>query len=217
MAETKNRVGRPSGDRQNREKLIFAARSLFVERDYGQVTIRDIAALAGTDPGLIRYYFGSKACLFSTMIRETALPVVEQLYRVKRDAQPTSPADLMQTYYRVMSDHPHFPRLIFRIAGLDQSLPGNKEMAQAFYSLVDFDNIMIFNKLKSKGLLRDDVDDKCAQLSFFAMMVFPFLMPENLLKLFGIEITAEFLQQLATQNTLLLQRGIMNTKDSSDE
>ncbi|QYK01641.1 TetR/AcrR family transcriptional regulator [Shewanella psychrotolerans] len=217
MAEAKNRVGRPSGDTQNREKLIVAARTLFVERDYAQVTIRDIAALAGTDPGLIRYYFGSKESLFSTMIRETALPVIEQLYSVKRNTLPTSPGDLLQTYYQVMSKHPHFPRLMFRIAGLDQSLPKNQEIARVFYDVVRSDNILIFKKLKNNGMLRDDVDAQCAQLSFFAMMIFPFLVPDNVLNLLGIELNPEFLQQLATQNTQLLHRGIMKQQGSRDE
>ncbi|WP_281212765.1 TetR/AcrR family transcriptional regulator [Shewanella insulae] len=217
MAEVKSRVGRPSGDTQNRDKLILAARSLFIERDYAQVTIREIAGLAGTDPGLIRYYFGSKESLFSTMIRETALPVVAQLYKAKQEVHQDSPAALMNTYYSVMSKHPHFPRLMFRIAGLDQSLPENAEVTKAFYEVVNFENIAIFQRLKEKGLLREDVDAHCAQLSFFAMMVFPFLVPENLLQRVGIEITPTFLQRLAEQNARLLQRGLMEEKDESDE
>ncbi|MCG9712552.1 TetR/AcrR family transcriptional regulator [Shewanella insulae] len=217
MAEVKSRVGRPSGDTQNRDKLILAARSLFIERDYAQVTIREIAGLAGTDPGLIRYYFGSKESLFSTMIRETALPVVAQLYKAKQEVRQDSPAALMSTYYSVMSKHPHFPRLMFRIAGLDQSLPENAEVTKAFYEVVNFENIAIFQRLKEKGLLREDVDAHCAQLSFFAMMVFPFLVPENLLQRVGIEITPTFLQRLAEQNARLLQRGLMEEKDESDE
>lgn len=217
MAEAKKRVGRPSGDTQNRAKLILAARNLFIERDYAQVTIREIANSAGTDPGLIRYYFGSKESLFSTMIRETAMPVVKKLYQTKLDIKAESPASLMQTYYTVMAKHPHFPRLMFRIASLDQSLPENEEVTKAFYEVVNFDNIAMFKRLKEKGMLKEDIDDRCAQLSFFAMMLFPFLAPDNLLKRVGIELTPDFLQTLAKQNANLLRRGLLREQDHTDE
>ncbi|WP_299791042.1 TetR/AcrR family transcriptional regulator [uncultured Shewanella sp.] len=217
MPDSKNKVGRPSGETQNRDKLVQAARALFVERDYSQVTIRDVAALAGTDPGLIRYYFGSKENLFTAMLRETAAPVKQQLYKVIREKQASGPASFMQTYYQVMSAYPHFPRLIFRLAGLDQSIPENKEITKVFNEIVDLDDIMMFDKLKERGLLRDDVDSLCAQLSFISMTIFPFLVPEELLNRLGIQLTPEFLTKLAEQNTNLLARGLMPTKDQSHD
>jgi AcrR family transcriptional regulator len=217
MPDSKNKVGRPCGETQNRDKLIQAARSLFVERDYSQVTVRDVAALAGTDPGLIRYYFGSKENLFTAMLKETAAPVKLQLYKVNKEKQANGPASFMQTYYRVMSAHPHFPRLIFRLAGLDQSIPENKEITKVFNEIVNVDDMMMFDELKAKGLLRDDVDSQCAQLSFFAMMLFPFIVPEGLLNRLGIQITPEFLTKLAQQNTNLLATGLMPTKDKNND
>ncbi|MGK0410398.1 MAG: AcrR family transcriptional regulator [Shewanella psychromarinicola] len=217
MPDSKNKVGRPTGETQNRDKLIQAARSLFVERDYSQVTIRDVAALAGTDPGLIRYYFGSKQNLFIAMLRETAAPVKQELYKVNKEKQAHGPASLMQTYYQVMSAHPHFPRLIFRLAGLDQSIPENKEITKVFNEIVNVDDIMMFDKLEAKGLLHDDVDIHCAQLSFFSMMIFPFIVPKGFLSRLGIQITPEFLMKLAQQNTNLLARGLMPTKDKNND
>jgi AcrR family transcriptional regulator len=217
MPDSKNKVGRPCGETQNRDNLIQAARALFVERDYSQVTIRDVAVLAGTDPGLIRYYFGSKENLFTAMLKETAAPVKQQLYKVMQEKQAHGPASLMQTYYQVMSAHPHFPRLIFRLAGLDQSIPENKEITKVFNEIVNVDDIMMFDKLEAKGLLHDDVDSQCAQLSFLSMMIFPFLVPEGLLNRLGIQITPEFLTKLAQQNTNLLARGLMPTKDKNND
>ncbi|WP_350617220.1 hypothetical protein, partial [Pseudomonas sp. HY7a-MNA-CIBAN-0227] len=90
-------------------------------------------------------------------------------------------------YYQVMSAHPHFPRLIFRLAGLDQSIPENKEITKVFNEIVNVDDIMMFDKLEAKGLLHDDVDIHCAQLSFFSMMIFPFIVPEGFLSRLGIQ------------------------------
>ncbi|MDD7466184.1 MAG: TetR family transcriptional regulator [Actinomycetaceae bacterium] len=47
-----------------RERILTVAHQAFSERDFPSVTVRSIAAEAGCDPGLISYYFGSKAGLF---------------------------------------------------------------------------------------------------------------------------------------------------------
>lgn len=208
-AKTKAKVGRPTKETQARAHLLMAARSLFVERDYAQVSTRELAKLAGTDPALIRYYFGSKEGLFSTMIRETAVPVRKQLREINRQVQASGPASFMQTYYQVMAAHPHFPRLIFKLASLDQSKPKNQELTKAFNEIINLEDIMFFDKLKASGLLREDVDSRCAQISFFAMMVFPFIIPELFLANLGITLTPEFLHQLAEQNTRLLAQGLL--------
>lgn len=213
---THAKVGRPRGDNQIRAKLLDAARTLFIEREYGQVTVRDIAKLAATDPAMIRYYFGNKQSLFSAMLQETAMPVIAQLQQSRSELGADSPAKLMQTYYSVMQHHPHFPRLMFRLAGLDRSNPDNQAVLSAFHRVVQIDHMMMFEQLQHQGVLRDDVDGKCAQLSFFAMMVFPFLIPDNVLKNFAIELTPEFLSKLAQQNANLLNRGLMATKEESN-
>lgn len=213
----KAKVGRPSQDTQSREQLILAARSLFVERDYAQVSTRELAKKAGTDPALIRYYFGSKEGLFSTMIRETAVPVKQQLRQLNRSLGADGPANFMHTYYRVMAAHPHFPRLIFKLASLDQSQAKNQELAQAFNEIINLEDLLFFDKFKSQGLLREEVDSRCAQLSFFAMMVFPFLVPDIFLNKLGVEISPEFLQQLATQNSQLLAHGLFKPEVTSHE
>ena len=47
-----------------RGRLLEAARELFSTHDFPSVTVRAIAERAGCDPGLVSYYFGSKAGLF---------------------------------------------------------------------------------------------------------------------------------------------------------
>lgn len=58
--------------RDTEARILTAARALFAETGYDRTTIRAIAAEAGTDPGLVMRYFGSKAKLF-TRIAEIPL------------------------------------------------------------------------------------------------------------------------------------------------
>lgn len=55
--------GRPRSDR-TQQAIRQAATELFAERGYSHVSMRDIAAAAGVDAGLIVRHFGSKDALF---------------------------------------------------------------------------------------------------------------------------------------------------------
>ena len=217
LESKKNKVGRPCGESNNRDALIAAARELFVEHDYARVSIREIANRAGTDSGLIRYYFGSKKELLTAMMRETAKPVLAQLTKSHSEAKKENPVDFMRTYYRVMAQHPHFPRLVFKLANLDESNPDNHELISVLDKVISPKSIKMFDKLASKGLLRANVDPKSALLSFFSMTVFPFLIPDKMLEKMNIKITPEFLDSLAIQNANLLNQGLFAQEESNNE
>ena len=60
----KNGRGPRAARGEVRERLLDAARTLFTSQDFSTITVKDIAAQAGVDPGLVSYYFGGKAGLF---------------------------------------------------------------------------------------------------------------------------------------------------------
>lgn len=217
LESKKNKVGRPSGETNNRDALIQAARELFIKHDYARVSIREIANKAGTDSGLIRYYFGSKKELLTAMMRETAKPVLAQLARNHSEAKRENPVEFMRTYYKVMAQHPHFPRLVFKLANLDASNPDNQELISVLDKVIVPKSVKIFDKLASEGLLRADVDPKSALLSFFSMTVFPFLIPDKMLEKMNLKITPEFLDNLAIQNANLLNHGLFAQEEPNDE
>ncbi|NRQ37497.1 TetR family transcriptional regulator [Nonomuraea sp. NN258] len=59
---------RPRGREATRQRLLDAARELFAEHSYEQVTVRMIAAAAGANIALVGRYFGSKAGLFGAVM-----------------------------------------------------------------------------------------------------------------------------------------------------
>ncbi|MFE7616792.1 TetR family transcriptional regulator [Streptomyces sp. NPDC057496] len=61
--------GRPRGNPPTREAIVSAARALFLERGYRGTTVRAVAAVAGVDPALISYHFGSKKGLFADVMQ----------------------------------------------------------------------------------------------------------------------------------------------------
>ncbi|MGI9590287.1 MAG: TetR/AcrR family transcriptional regulator [Myxococcota bacterium] len=99
-----------------RERILQAALEAFSERGFDGATTRDIAARAGVNLGLIKYYFGSKLKLwraavdaaFETLRRALAGgldegPVLDQRERT---------ANLIRRYVRFVAAHPEFVRLM---------------------------------------------------------------------------------------------------------
>ena len=216
----KNQVGRPATKTDNRAKLMTAARTLFVVNDYNKVSIRAIAAEANLDPGLIRYYFKSKLGLFNAMLKEISAPLMAQFSVVGNQLNDATPYIIMQTYYRIMSQNPDFPKLVFRIASM-QPTDVNQELKNILKDILQPKNLNLFSRLQDNGTLDDNVDPKCAYLSFLSMMIFPFLIPDLFKSAMDISITPEFMEHLAEQNNQLLHQGIVTrqttNKDSSNE
>lgn len=59
---------RPRDREATRQRLLSAARELFAEHGYEQVTVRMIAAAADANIALVGRYFGSKAGLFGEVL-----------------------------------------------------------------------------------------------------------------------------------------------------
>ena len=63
--------GRPRGDTAGnvRERLLHAARELFLRYGYRAVSSRQIGAAAGVNFAMIRYYFGGKPGLYREILQ----------------------------------------------------------------------------------------------------------------------------------------------------
>src|SRR3954468_13220523 len=58
---------------ERRRQIIDAARELYADRPYDQVSTAELAAAAGVARGLINHYFGDKRELFLEVMRESIL------------------------------------------------------------------------------------------------------------------------------------------------
>lgn len=74
------RTLRPSAD-ETRHAILLAAETLFAERGFHGVSIREIAAQAGVDAALVNYHFGGKADLLIKALVDRAEP-----FMVEREA-----------------------------------------------------------------------------------------------------------------------------------
>lgn len=207
-----SKSGRPKGESDVRARLVDAARQLFTSLPYEKVTTRMLAEHAGVNIAMIRYYFGSKATLFQSMLEEVTAPVRTQVEKMLQDASTDNVLGTMTNFYQTMADNPDFPRLVYRLLTMPE---GSEPKDNMIRILKKSDGIprKIFQALETGSSLQQDVDPQMAWLSIHSLMTFPFLL-QPILKAEGIDLLhPEFLEKLATHNSRLLTQGLLNKKD----
>lgn len=66
----RTQTGRPARDHGTRAAILDAAKRLFAEQGFEQVSVRAIATAAGVDPVLIRRFYTDKPTLFATAVAD---------------------------------------------------------------------------------------------------------------------------------------------------
>jgi AcrR family transcriptional regulator len=73
---------------QRRAQLLELAKRTFSDRSYDEVSIDDLARIAGISKGLLYHYFPTKRDLYVAGLREIADDLVEAVLRVAADLLP---------------------------------------------------------------------------------------------------------------------------------
>lgn len=201
--------GRPKNDVQARKVLIDAARNCFLHNHYDRVSLRQIAHKADVDPGMIRYYFGSKAGLFETMVRETFAPVIEMLRKNSR-SPGDSPVNLMTAYYQMMASSPALPRLVFQVLHQQSNPQAYEIISTVFREIFGSASEWVF-LLAEQQQLNPNLDPNLAKLSFVSLMVFPLVAPKLLLDELGLSMSPEMLDKLLQHNSQVMSQGIFRS------
>jgi AcrR family transcriptional regulator len=107
------RTSRSEQRQHTQSRILAAAKTLFAKVGYDRATIRAIASEAGTDPGLVMRYFGSKDNLFAQVAgfepdqRVTGTPeqAAEQLLAALEHKLTTEPTDALAAIRSIFT-HP---------------------------------------------------------------------------------------------------------------
>jgi AcrR family transcriptional regulator len=84
--------GRARTDGDTRERLIEAAKALFAEHGFEDVTVRDICREANASLALVNYHFGDKLGLYE-VVTEEAIRLIRGFNARTMDAPPGSSAE----------------------------------------------------------------------------------------------------------------------------
>jgi AcrR family transcriptional regulator len=126
--------GRPDVNKAvGREALILAARQALKTKPPGEITLHEVAAIAGVDPALIRYYFGQLSDLMTAVAVEISRQLRERMADVKtvRGSVRERLKLRIGAFLEVFRDNPHYHRLV-----VDYMYARNDANAQAALKLL---------------------------------------------------------------------------------
>lgn len=128
-----------------REALIAAATDLFAEHGFDGVRVDQISEASGVNKALINYHFGSKAGLYSAILRATFGGMTQGVSGIL--AGDLSPEEKLRRLIRSIGEmierRPSLPRMVLReiLAGGeridDETLPNFLAMFAAVRSIVE--------------------------------------------------------------------------------
>jgi AcrR family transcriptional regulator len=123
--------GRRTGDARSREAIEQAARAQFAAQGYDRTSMRSVAADAGVNEGLVRYFFGSKQQLF---VEAVGLPLDPGLVAevVFADGPEHAGVRLAELFLRSLED----PDLRERMSGLVRAAASEPAAAELVRDLV---------------------------------------------------------------------------------
>jgi TetR/AcrR family transcriptional regulator len=192
-----------------RDALLETARGLFLSRGFASVTIRQIAAAAGSSPATIHYHFGDKLGLYRAMLEAAIAPVAEALQRVGRAS--TGPdvglEEVIGLYCRMLAANPWVPALIVQEV-LSEGGPFREQFIEQFAGRLAPLLVAIIRREQSAGTVRDDVEPRLAALSTIGLTVFPFLALPVAGRVLGLSVKGEAVDRLAAHTARVLMQGI---------
>jgi TetR/AcrR family transcriptional regulator len=192
-----------------RDALLGTARSLFLSRGFASVTIRQIAAAAGSSPATIHYHFGDKLGLYRAMLESAMAPVIEALQRLGGAQQggDVDVAEVIRIYSRTLAANPWVPALIVQEV-LAEGGPFREQFVEQFAGRFAPLLVAILKREQAAGSIRDDVEPRLAALSAISLAVFPFLALPVTSRVLGLSVEGEALEHLTAHTTRVLLTGI---------
>ena len=204
------RPGRPvGGDAAVREALLDTARRLFLARGFGPVTIRQIAAAAGSSPATIHYHFGDKLGLYRAMLEAAIAPVFAALQRLADPARAVQVdiADVIRLYTRMLTDNPWVPALIVQEV-LAEGGRFREQFIESFAGRLAPLFAAIIRREQARGAIRADLDPNLAALSAISLTVFPFVALPVTSRVLGVTVTGDAVDRLVAHTIRVLFDGI---------
>ncbi|OPX54503.1 transcriptional regulator, TetR family [Oceanospirillum multiglobuliferum] len=207
--EKEKKRGRPTNKsaRNVRDSLIEAARLCFIEKNYQQVTTREVATRANSTMAMIHYYFGNKEGLFQAMFIETFEPV-HKLVQDGLNNPPDSFVDFFKRYYALMAEYPGFVVVILKCL-LFENGPLEERFIHERIREKGEPMEKMLKKMQQKGVINPELDPKMLHISMVSLMNMPFLMEPNLEATMGIKPDRDFWERMAIHQCLLLEQGCL--------
>lgn len=157
------------------DKIIEAARALFIEKGFAETSMSDIAARVGINRPVLHYYFRTKERMFRAvfgMIMEQVAPRIKDIITNKNAPIAERVGGVVDTYYSVFSKNPALPLFVARELQRDADFVINNVLASpmriSFIKLVSS-----LREQMEEGVLRK-VPLNVVFYTFYGLLTIPF-------------------------------------------
>jgi AcrR family transcriptional regulator len=199
----------PDPRRDARATLLEAASLLMRERDSLDLSLSEIAAQAGLNAALVKYYFGNKAGMMEALLERDVGPQVLQLAALV--ALPISPVRRMRMHIEAMISLycrlPYLNRLLITLMG-----QGAPQRAQRLADRYVTPIIEAYRTLIAEGVDRGELKPMEPELLYFNIIgaCDPFLSARTVLPyaMGGRRVDDDLRRRYVAQTTELLLRGM---------
>lgn len=158
-----------------KDKIIEAARELFVRKGYNGVSIRDIAASSDTNVAMVNYYFRSKYNLFADIFDEAFTIISGKIFTLLEADLPFFDMirEWIYAYYDVLSQYPNLPLFIVNELSQQPEIMDDVKIIEKPRQL--FNRVAVrFKEEQDKGTIRQsDMID--FGLNVISLCLFPFI------------------------------------------
>jgi AcrR family transcriptional regulator len=169
-----------------KDALIAAAREALKRKSPGEITLNEIAQIAGVDPALIRYYFGQLPDLFTEAATEITRELRGRLAALI--AQKGSVRELLRrriiVYLQVFQANPNYHRLIIEFVHLSDN-PGRQTVLRLLRQSLEETEDLVREGVATGEI--KSVDARFLQLAIAAMCEFFFSARPIFQAIFGDE------------------------------
>jgi TetR/AcrR family transcriptional regulator len=107
-------MGKIKIEKSTEEKILVAAKKVFISKGMAGARMQDIADEAGINKALLHYYFRSKEKLFEVIFREAAQKLFPKINSIFESDNPLFEKieHFCEEYITVMSENPYLPLFV---------------------------------------------------------------------------------------------------------
>lgn len=166
-------------------KIIDAARSVFIEKGYAETSMSEIAARVGINRPALHYYFRTKEKMFQAVFGSIVSSVVPKVFDAlthKEKSISQRVEGIIDAYYALFLENPQLPMFMLRELNRDSDLLINtiqqfNVMDTVHNALASVQEEMNEGKLKKVSL-------QFTFYNFYSLLTFPFLTKDISTKVF---------------------------------
>jgi AcrR family transcriptional regulator len=197
-----------SRDNETRQRIVQAAKVLFVKQGHDGVNMRELAEKAGVNKGLLHYYFKSKESIFTEVFQGQAGRLyTEVLDIVEGDAPFERKVERMvERYFSVLAETPSLPAFIMFEVQRDPGMVARSPFRDTILRIA----VLIEPELKKRKLPKQRRSGVHFLVDVLSLCAFTFAMLPGIAKVMGFNTAqrAAFLRERQAHINSVLQQSL---------